>query len=84
MRPDHALQAGHQEGRQGQMTQLNEDEMNVTLTLDEPEQNNSRLVAALAAVDALSLALVEHGHTWTDLEHRLVRNAWRAQGKPAS
>jgi hypothetical protein len=27
----------------------------------------------------LSLALVEHGHTWTDLEHRLVRNAWRAQ-----
>jgi hypothetical protein len=65
------------------VTKLNEDEMNVTLTL-EPEQDNSRLAAALAAVDALSLALVEHGHTWTDLEHRLVRNAWRAQGKPAS
>jgi hypothetical protein len=65
------------------VTKLNEDEMNVTLTL-EPEQDNSRLAAALAAVDALSLALVEHGHQWTDQEHRLVRNAWRAQGKPAS
>jgi hypothetical protein len=75
MRPDHALQAGHQEGRQGQMTEM----LDVTLTLDEPEQDNSRLVAALAAVDALSLALVEHGHQWTDQEHRLVRNAWRAQ-----
>jgi hypothetical protein len=53
--------------------------IDVTLTLESDEQARARLVAALAAVDALSLALVEHGHQWTDQEHRLVRNAWRAQ-----
>lgn len=57
--------------------------MDVTLTLETEEQSRAQVVAALTALDALSLALDAHGHEWTDQERRLVRNAWKAQ-KPAS
>ena len=55
--------------------------LDVTLTLESEEQSRAQIVAALAAIDTLSLALDAHGHEWTDNERRMVRNAWRAQPK---
>lgn len=41
----------------------------------EARQSEAQPHPILAALDALALALVDHGHTWTDQERQLYETA---------